>query len=782
MTRINNEWEYIDKWDDEFLNNAKADEVVRIPHNIQEMPLHNSNNESYQKIVGYRKKLQITKKDGKRYFIKFEGVGHLAIVYFNKKEIFEHKNGYTAFEVEITDDITGNDEVVVKVDSRESLNIPPFGFVIDYLTYGGIYRDVHLLERSESYISDAFVYTPNLNTVCIEPTYDKLKKEEKIQIEVKDLNGNVIQSKESSTNETKVELHCSNVKPWSPESPNLYKVVVTSESMDTKEVQFGFRTMSFDENHFLLNGKPYFIRGLNRHQCYPYIGYAATKSLQVEDIDILKDELHVNSVRTSHYPDSQDFFEACDEKGLLVFTEFPGWQHLGDEEWKKQVLVNEEEMILQYRNHPCIYLWGVRINESVDDHDLYTQTNALAHKLDPTRSTGGVRYLEKSELLEDVYTFNDFSHSGKNAGCKKKEDVIKKEDLNHPLIISECNGHMFPTKAFDRLERLEEHALRHARVLNDAMKDNHHAGVYEWCMFDYATHKEFGSGDRICYHGVLDSFRNPKLAASVYASQGDEEPILEISSSMNIGDYDGGRLPQFYCFTNADCVKLYKNDIYVNTFYPHKRFSALKHGPILIDDMIGDLLKSQEHLEGKQEQLVHDALVSASVYGLEDMPLKDKLKLAWCMIHYKMKYEYGVELYGKYVGGWGGGSVTWKFEAIKNNEVVKTVSKSLNTDLHLEVKTTKTILEEGDVYDMASIRIRLLDKNNNVSNYTQLPIKIETSGPIELIGPDYITLEGGMGGTYIKTTGKQGVAKVILECPNCKSVTLEYEVKGEETV
>lgn len=782
MTRINNGWEYIDKWDDAFLQGKQADEVVRIPHNVEEMPLHNSDNEAYQKIVGYRKKLQINKKEGKRYFLKFEGVGHQSNVYFNKKELIEHKTGYTAFETEITNEINDINEIVVKVDSREALNIPPFGFVIDYLTYGGIYRDVHLLERSESFISDAFVYTPNLNTVCVELKYDNLKNEENIKVEVQDTQSNVIQSKETSTSDTKIEIHCDNVKPWSPEQPNLYKVVITSNSMDTKEVKFGFRTVGFDENHFLLNGKPYFIRGLNRHQCYPYIGYAATKSLQVEDIDILKNELHVNSVRTSHYPDSQDFFDACDEKGLLVFTEFPGWQHLGDEEWKKQVLVNEEEMIVQYRNHPSIYLWGVRINESVDDHDLYTKTNTLAHQLDPTRSTGGVRYLEKSELLEDVYTFNDFSHSGKNPGCKKKEDVMKKEDLNHPLLISECNGHMFPTKAFDRLERLEEHALRHARVINDAMADGHHAGVYEWCMFDYATHKEFGSGDRICYHGVLDAFRNPKLAASVYASQGDEEPILEVSSSMNIGDYDGGRLPQFYCFTNADCVKLYKNDIYVNTFYPNQRFKALKHGPVLIDDMIGDLLKSQEHLEGKQEQLVHDALVSASVYGLEDMPLKDKLKLGWCMLHYKMKYEYGVELYGKYVGGWGGGSVTWKFEAVKDNEVVKTVSKSLNTDLHLEVKTTKNELEEGDVYDMASIRIRLLDKNDNVSSYSQLPVKIEVEGPIELIGPDYITLEGGMSGTYIKTTGKQGIAKVKLTCPVCESVTLEYEVKGEETL
>lgn len=437
-------------------------------------------------------------------------------------------------------------------------------------------------------------------------------------------------------------------------------------------------------------------------------------------------------------------------------------------------------MIIQYRNHPSIYLWGVRINESVDDDELYKKTNELAHKLDPTRPTGGVRYLEKSNLLEDVYTFNDFSHSGKNPGCKNKDDVMKKEDLNHPLIISECNGHMFPTKAFDRMERLEEHALRHARVLNDAMEDGKHAGVYEWCMFDYATHKEFGSGDRICYHGVMDMFRNPKLASAIYASQVDEEPILEVSSSMNIGDYDGGRLPSFYCFTNADEVKVYKNDIYVNTFQPSKRFQAMKHGPILVDDLIGDLLKSQEGLSGKQEQLVHEALFSASQYGLENMPLKDKLKLAWCMVHYKMKYEEGVELYGKYVGGWGSGSVTWKFEGVKGGKVIKTISKSLNTETHLEVKTTKKILKEGDVYDMASIRIRLLDGNDNLVNYCQAPVHLEVCGPIELIGPNNLTLEGGMTGAYLKTNGNTGNVTITISSSITETVILNYEVKGEE--
>lgn len=131
-------------------------------------------------------------------------------------------------------------------------------------------------------------------------------------------------------------------------------------------------------------GKKVFLRGLNRHQSYPYIGYAAPESLQREDARIHQEELGCNAVRTSHYPQSQYFLDECDRRGLLVFTEIPGWQHIGDQPWKDQACENVREMILQNRNHPAIVLWGVRINESVDDDPFYIRTNAIAHELDPS--------------------------------------------------------------------------------------------------------------------------------------------------------------------------------------------------------------------------------------------------------------------------------------------------------------------------------------------------------------------------------------------------------------
>ena len=232
------------------------------------------------------------------------------------------------------------------------------------------------------------------------------------------------------------------VRLWDIVSPRLYRLeyilIFDDEVIDNYSLRIGFRKAEFKAEGFFLNGRKIVLRGLNRHQTYPYIGYAAPASLQKLDADILRKELALNAVRTSHYPQSQHFIDRCDELDLLVFTEIPGWQHIGDEKWKETAVNNVKEMVRQYRNHPSVILWGVRINESVDDDELYERTNGVARALDPTRATGGVRYLKKSSFLEDVYTYNDFLHNGTNAGCEKKADVTP--DMDRAYLVSEYNG------------------------------------------------------------------------------------------------------------------------------------------------------------------------------------------------------------------------------------------------------------------------------------------------------------------------------------------------------
>ena len=162
---------------------------------------------------------------------------------------------------------------------------------------------------------------------------------------------------------------------------------------------------------------------------------------------------------------------------------------------------------------PSIILWGVRINESGDYHDFYTKTNEIAHDLDPYRQTGGVRCFPHSELLEDVYTYNDFVNTGGDTYLRNKCDVTAS---SKPYLVTEYGGHMFPTKSFDNETRRTQHAMLHANVIKRALEDDLITGTFAWCFADYNTHHDFGSGDLICYHGVCDIFRNIKYAAYPY--------------------------------------------------------------------------------------------------------------------------------------------------------------------------------------------------------------------------------------------------------------------------
>ena len=499
--------------------------------------------------------------------------------------------------------------------------------------------------------------------------------------------------------------------------------------------------------------------------------------MQVRDADILKHELGLNAVRTSHYPQSQDFIDRCDELGLLVFTEFPGWQHIGDDLWKDQAVENAKEMVLQYRNHPSIILWGVRINESVDDDDFYTRTNSVAHALDPSRQTGGVRCYKKGSFLEDVYTYNDFSHSGNNKGCDKKSDVTP--DMARGYLVTEYNGHMYPTKAFDWEEHRMEHMKRHANVLEGIASQGDIAGSFGWCMFDYNTHKDFGSGDRICYHGVMDMFRNPKLAAAVYAIQSDERPILEISSSMDIGEHPGCVRGDVFILTNADSVKMYKNDRFIKEYSQEDSpYQNLAHGPIPIDDYIGDTIEENEPEMSKRQaedmKLLLNEVAKVGLYGMSKIMMA---KAGLFSVIYKMSMTDAVDMYNKYVGDWGGESTVYRFEAIKNGEVVKEVTIAPMKEKALSVEVDHTELTEGRSYDVAAVRFKLTDENGNQLWFANDPVVLSVTGPVEIIGPSVTSFAGGMGGTYVKTTGKKGKATLTVSTTTGESQTIEFKVK-----
>ncbi len=774
MFSLCNGWEFTETWSEDFGRGQGSAAQVRLPHTPREVPQHYADHGSYQLLCGYRRSLPWQEDwEGKRLFLQFDGAGHIATVYLNGRELATHRTGYTGFRVEITDALTRGDNLLsVKLDTTENGQVPPFGFVIDYLTYGGLYREVWLDIREQSYISDIFVTTPTLSCAHVEL---QAEGSGHCRLSILEEDGRCLLTREGGLIS---DLTLPGAKPWSPEEPHRYilkcELLKNGEAVDTQSVKFGFRTIRFDENHLYLNGQRLFLRGLNRHQCYPYMGYAAPERLQREDARILKEELGCNAVRTSHYPQSHYFIDECDRLGLLVLIEIPGWQHIGDIHWQDQAVQNTREMVLQYRNHPSIFLWGVRINESQDCDALYERTNAAARALDPSRPTTGIRAITDSNLLEDVYSFNDFSHQGSNPGVRAKQDSTT--DPSKPLIVTEHSGHMFPTKPYDTWTRRQDHALRHATVQNDALADGGHAGCFGWCMFDYPTHKDFGSGDRVCYHGVLDAFRNPKLAAYVYAAQQEKHPVLALGSLMDIGDYPAANVGEVYVFSNAQQVKLYKNGVYVATL-SGSRWSALPHGPLSLGDTVCEQLMSQEGFSREKAASMARLLREASQHGFEILNGEGKALLEAARQDFGFTLQDCYYFHGKYMAGWGNAATTWRFDAIRGGQVVATATCDHSTKLHLEVTPSARVLREGASYDAAAVRIRILDEHGNIAPYAQLPLRLDLTGPASLIGPDMVAAEGGMTGTYVRTIGQRGGAALTVTAPGLKPVTVEFTVE-----
>lgn len=791
---LNDQWLWTPKFQAELcsaqIKNStlkKSLQKVRLPHSVAETPANYFTASSYQMLSGYRREFKTQKswKD-KRVFVTFLAAAHEAEVWINGKSLGVHSSGYTAFKFEITNYLApaGKTNVLaVKLDSRESLDVPPFGFVIDYMTYGGLYRSVCLEVSNENFISDVFVTTKG-KTFSAKVSLDK-KTDALVRFALRKAGDKkIIFQKENELKDGDALTAASeplDVELWSPESPALYELEASlyygKNLIDTKTVRFGFRDIEMKADGLFVNGKKTLLRGIDRHQSFPYVGYAMPASMQKLDADILKNELGLNAVRTSHYPQSQDFVDRCDELGLLVFTEIPGWQHIGSsDKWRSQAVQNVREMVEQYRNHPSIFLWGVRINESPDDDELYQKTNALCRALDPSRPTGGVRCIKKSHLLEDVYTFNDFIHEGNNAGCSKKSAVVRARDKNKPYLISEYAGHMFPTKNFDDEIHRTEHALRHANVIDAVAAAKGVAGSFAWCAFDYNTHKDFGSGDGVCYHGVMDMFRNPKLAAAVYQSQQEKIPVLEISSSMDVGEHPASARGKNWIFTNADSVKMYLNGKFIHEFSrADSPYKNIPHGPILIDDYVGDRLASEAGLSASAARNAKNILNHIALYGQNAVGFSQALSYVRLLARGINRAKI-TDLYTKFVGLWGGEASVFKFEAYKGGKVVKTVFKGPVQSIELCPDVSSSILREEESYDAAMVRVSARDNYGNVLPYFAEPAFFEARGAVEVYGPSEAAFRAGTCACYVRSVGKKGKGSLVVRAAGMEKV-VEFTVK-----
>jgi len=625
----------------------------------------------------------------------------------------------------------------VRIDGSENPEIPPFGGQIDYLTYAGIYRDVWLktvpavsIDTVKIETGDVLSDLKSLKVRCRVRDPRGLGVSGKFTATLRDKTGAVIRSVAVPISGTEVEIAMTSltgIKLWDIDAPELYEMTTeleTAGGTDRTVACFGFRTAEFTTAGFFLNGRSLKIRGLNRHQAFPYTGYAMGRRAQERDAEILKRELGVNLVRTSHYPQSPWFLDACDRLGLLVFEEIPGWQHIGGEVWKARAVANVRAMIERDWNHPSIVLWGVRINESRDDHDFYTETNRLAHELDGTRQTGGVRYITDSELLEDVYTMNDFvlgseTLPGANRPRIPTRDQREVTGLPRtvPYMITEFNGHMHPTKVGDQEQWQIEHVTRYLDIINSVYGSDDKSGCIGWCMNDYNTHKDFGSGDRICHHGVLNMFREPKFAAHVYASQRDpaDAVVLKPVTFWARGEREIGGVLPLIVLTNCDEVEIkYGNGLTKRVGPDRERWPHLPHPPVVLD---------HRHF-------------SADELGLWGMRWEDGAFTGF--------------IDGKPVAG------------------LRMIADPVAD--RLEVAVDDAVLSAG-AGDQTRVIVRALDQVGNVIPFIDESVSISVTGAGKLLGPSLSPLRGGTTGFWVETIGAAGDIAITVSSPRFKTVT-----------
>lgn len=586
---------------------------VTLPHCVTSLSWQHWDPAQWEKSWVYRRHLTVPNQLlQRRLFLHFDGVMVGATPVVNGLALPKHLGGYLPFEYEITSHLRAGENVLaVALDSRWS-NVPPEGSPfgprsIDYLEPGGIVRSVSLFSASQVFLSDVFAKpvgvldaTRRVEIACSIDAASVPSRPMRLEAALKD--GDHVLARDSQTvtiektgvKEVALTLaNLGNVALWDVESPALYMVELTlstgGKAVDTARRRIGFRDAQFEVDGFFLNGKRSQIFGLDRHALFPYVGFAMPPRVLRRDAEIVRSDFRCNFVRCSHYPQSEAFLDACDELGLMVWEELPGWQYLGNQSWKDLALGDVKDMVVRDRNHPAVVIWGVRINESANDPTLYRKTKDAADSLDGSRPTSGTMTRRSTEnWLQDVFAYDDY-HAKSDGSVD-----IAKPLASVPYMVTESVGQFDYNahKGFDskyrragNVELQEKQALFHAQAHDRGAAWSRMAGVVAWCAFDYAS--LIGAYNNVKCPGVADVFRIPKLGASFYLSQiaPSVRPVIEPGFYWDFGpETPSGPGKDSVIFSNCDRLKIFVNGKLVATaLADRKNFPHLKYPPFLAD-------------------------------------------------------------------------------------------------------------------------------------------------------------------------------------------------------
>ncbi|MBC7887963.1 MAG: glycoside hydrolase family 2 protein [Ferruginibacter sp.] len=606
-----------------FSGNTIVWEKISLPHTPRIEPVEKKE-EQWQGTCYYQKDFRVAALDkGKHIALQFDAAMHEADVYLNGQHVFKHVGGYLPFYIDITGKVKFglDNKLIIKLNNQDNADIPPAKPIkeLDFNYYGGIYRNAWFIIKDKLHIADAieanreagggvllhYEAVSDIEAKLIVQTevkndYNQLHKV-RVKLILTDQKGNEIAATLSEvqaiTDKNYVafnqQLIIQRPKLWSPENPYLYnltiQVIKDGKVIDQEIIKTGVKTFRFETGSFILNGKKLMLRGTNRHQEYPYIGYALPDNAQYRDAYKIK-EAGFNFVRCSHYPPSPAFLNACDELGILVMNAIPGWQFFGKEAFQVNSLQNIRDMIHRDRNHASIILWEASLNETRMSKEYKLKSHEIVHKelpfgevyscgwtediydvFIPARQHAKApdywkKYTKKPLLIAE---YGDWEYYAQNAGFNQKEykDLKEVERTSRQLRGTGEKG-------------LLQQALNYQESHNDNL-NGPATGDANWLIFDYKR----GYAADIESSGISDINRLPKFSYYFYQSQYRKRqnvksefgnPMIFIASYWN-----NPASAEIKVFSNCDEVELLLNGKTIARQWPDrdKLSNKLLHPP-----------------------------------------------------------------------------------------------------------------------------------------------------------------------------------------------------------
>ena len=558
-------------------------DVVSTPHTARLEPSEVSGCRNYQGICWYRKQFIVPSDlQGKEITIHFEAIMGKQEIYVNGRLVKQHLGGYLPVTIDLSKEgVKAGDKclVAVKADNSDDKSYPPGKkqTQLDFAYHGGMYRDVWLIGKSHTHITDAiergqvagggvFLHYNDISEKSAGITADvEVEGNGTVSViaRIKDAEGRVVKTKTITKTITKTKtktslftFHFSLNSPhlWSPEDPYLYQVEIMvmqgKTCVDGGMLRAGIRKAEFrGRDGFWLNGKPYHqLIGGNRHQDFAYVGNALPNSQQWRDAKRLKDA-GMTIIRAAHYPQDPSFMDACDELGLFVIVPTTGWQYWNkDPQWGEMVHQNTRDIIRRDRNHPCVLMWEPILNET--------------------------RYPEDFALKAWQITREEYPYEGRpvaaadlnSAGVKEHYDVLYDWadnigkgtlDTDKCIFTREWGEYVDDWYAHNAINRAARGWGGQAQVTSALSLADTYGMMYrgqrqfiggcQWHPFDHQR----GYHPDAYLGGIYDAFRQKKYSFEMFRSQNQKEPMVYIAHEMTqFSDSD------VVVFSNCDSVRL----------------------------------------------------------------------------------------------------------------------------------------------------------------------------------------------------------------------------------